>query len=119
MLDTYTASVCMESQGRSNFARAMIYLQAYVELKDTLVVAVPKIKDQCPKKVVSDVKVKKLRQVVRGLPVGPKSRVVYKPVQPTTAMKSDTRQAKQKDSTSGSKTMANPSGTKRNYHVAK
>nr|GEW89911.1 reverse transcriptase domain-containing protein [Tanacetum cinerariifolium]GEW89914.1 reverse transcriptase domain-containing protein [Tanacetum cinerariifolium] len=133
---------------RSNFSRTMIDLRAYVELKDTLVVAVPKLEgngyklhsirvesewkltrcpsfklfshslNQCPKKVVSDVKVKKLRQVVRGLLVGPKYRVVYKLVQAMTAMKLNTRQAKQKDSTSGLKTMANPSGTKRNSQVA-
>ena len=45
MLDTYTTSMCMESWGRLSFTRAlMIDLHANVELKDTLVVVVPKIK---------------------------------------------------------------------------
>ncbi|GKC83305.1 putative reverse transcriptase domain-containing protein, partial [Tanacetum coccineum] len=37
-LDTYTASMCRESWGRSSFARAMTDLHVDVELKDTLVV---------------------------------------------------------------------------------
>ncbi|GKA47002.1 NIN-like protein [Tanacetum coccineum] len=65
----------------------------------------------------------------RGLHVGLKSRVVYKPIQQrTTVKKSDTRQAKLKDTNStmvgnnnsSSKTMsdvASPSGTKRNSHA--
>ncbi|GJZ26565.1 hypothetical protein Tco_0570818 [Tanacetum coccineum] len=81
MLDTYTASMCMESLGWSSFGRAMIDLHADVELKDTLVVSLTcKVfdhsLDQYSKKIVSDVNVKTQRQVVRGLPVGPKSRVM-------------------------------------------
>ncbi|GJS82749.1 hypothetical protein Tco_0749290 [Tanacetum coccineum] len=41
-----------------------------------------------------------VRQAVRGVPVGPKSRVVYRPVQTTIAKKMDKRQAKQKDANS-------------------
>ncbi|GJV54226.1 putative reverse transcriptase domain-containing protein [Tanacetum coccineum] len=43
MLDFYTSNMCMQSWGRSSYARAMIELQANVELKDTIVVAMPKI----------------------------------------------------------------------------
>ncbi|GKD34002.1 retrotransposon protein, putative, ty1-copia subclass [Tanacetum coccineum] len=39
MLDSYTSYMCLQSWGRSSYARAMIELQADVELKDTIVVA--------------------------------------------------------------------------------
>ncbi|GKC07942.1 hypothetical protein Tco_0999552, partial [Tanacetum coccineum] len=37
MLDSYTADMCMQSWGRSSYARAMIKLKADVELKDNIV----------------------------------------------------------------------------------
>ncbi|GKD56742.1 putative reverse transcriptase domain-containing protein [Tanacetum coccineum] len=43
MLDFYTSNMYMQSWGRSSYTRAMIELQANVELKDTIVVAMPKI----------------------------------------------------------------------------
>ncbi|GJV91656.1 hypothetical protein Tco_1539469 [Tanacetum coccineum] len=43
MLDSYTSHMCMQSWGRSSYARAMIELRADVELKDNIVVAMPKI----------------------------------------------------------------------------
>nr|GEV22877.1 hypothetical protein [Tanacetum cinerariifolium] len=43
MLDSYTSDMCLQSWGRSTYARAMIELRADVELKDTIVVATPKI----------------------------------------------------------------------------
>ncbi|GKE21069.1 putative reverse transcriptase domain-containing protein, partial [Tanacetum coccineum] len=43
MLDTYTSNMCMQSWGRSSYARAMIELRADVELKDNIVAAMPKI----------------------------------------------------------------------------
>ncbi|GJX99807.1 reverse transcriptase domain-containing protein [Tanacetum coccineum] len=43
MLDSYTYDMYMQSWGRSSFARAMIELRADVELKDTIVVAMPKL----------------------------------------------------------------------------
>ncbi|GKC97447.1 putative reverse transcriptase domain-containing protein [Tanacetum coccineum] len=43
MLDSYTADMCMQSWGRSSYARAMIKLRADVELKDNIVAAMPKI----------------------------------------------------------------------------
>ncbi|GJW41328.1 retrotransposon protein, putative, ty1-copia subclass [Tanacetum coccineum] len=85
MLDSYTAAMCTDSWGTLSYARAIIELRADVELKDTLVVAIPKfvdegytmnticveyartppkcssckvfshVLDECPKKIVSDV----------------------------------------------------------------
>ncbi|GKC72398.1 cytokinin dehydrogenase 3-like protein [Tanacetum coccineum] len=43
MLDSYTADMCMQSWGRSSYAKVMIKLRADVELKDNTVVAMPKI----------------------------------------------------------------------------
>ncbi|GJU02367.1 cytokinin dehydrogenase 3-like protein [Tanacetum coccineum] len=43
MLDSYTSDMCMQSWGRLSYARVMIELRAYVELKDNIVVAMPKI----------------------------------------------------------------------------
>ncbi|GKE34247.1 zinc finger, CCHC-type containing protein, partial [Tanacetum coccineum] len=44
MLNSYTADMCMQSWGRSSYARLMIELRADVELKDNIVVAMPIIK---------------------------------------------------------------------------
>nr|GEZ49652.1 ribonuclease H-like domain-containing protein [Tanacetum cinerariifolium] len=43
MLDSYTSDMCMQSWGRSTYARAMIELRANVELKDNIMVVMPKI----------------------------------------------------------------------------
>ncbi|GJY29659.1 hypothetical protein Tco_0405426 [Tanacetum coccineum] len=43
MLDSYTSDICMQSWGRSSYARVMIELRADVELKENIVVAMPKI----------------------------------------------------------------------------
>nr|GEZ23478.1 hypothetical protein [Tanacetum cinerariifolium] len=43
MLDSYTSDMCMQSWGRSSYARTMIELRADVELKDNIVVAMSKI----------------------------------------------------------------------------
>ncbi|GKC45112.1 cytokinin dehydrogenase 3-like protein, partial [Tanacetum coccineum] len=43
MLDSYTFDMCMQSWGRSSYARVMIELRADVELKDNIAVAMPKI----------------------------------------------------------------------------
>ncbi|GJS63104.1 hypothetical protein Tco_0677668 [Tanacetum coccineum] len=43
MLDSYTSDMCMQSWGRSSYARAMIELRADVELKETIMVAMPKL----------------------------------------------------------------------------
>ncbi|GKE49372.1 nucleotide-diphospho-sugar transferase, partial [Tanacetum coccineum] len=43
MLDSYTSDMCMKSWGRSSYARVMVELRADVELKDNIVMAMPKI----------------------------------------------------------------------------
>ncbi|GJS60624.1 retrotransposon protein, putative, ty1-copia subclass [Tanacetum coccineum] len=43
MLDSYTSDMCLQSWGRSSYAKVMIKLWADMELKDNLVVAMPKI----------------------------------------------------------------------------
>ncbi|GJS69595.1 hypothetical protein Tco_0702436 [Tanacetum coccineum] len=43
MFDSYTSDMCIQSWGRSRFAREMIELRVDVELKDTIVVAMPKL----------------------------------------------------------------------------
>ncbi|GJZ72885.1 cytokinin dehydrogenase 3-like protein [Tanacetum coccineum] len=43
MLDSYTSDMCMQSWGRSSYARVMIELRADVELKDNIVMAMSKI----------------------------------------------------------------------------
>ncbi|GKD00122.1 hypothetical protein Tco_1170396, partial [Tanacetum coccineum] len=43
MLDSYTSDMCMQSWGRSSYARAMIELRTDLELKDNIVVAMPRI----------------------------------------------------------------------------
>ncbi|GJY47003.1 retrotransposon protein, putative, ty1-copia subclass [Tanacetum coccineum] len=43
MLDSYTSDMCMQSWGRSSYVRVTIELRADVELKDSIVVVMPKI----------------------------------------------------------------------------
>ncbi|GJT09106.1 cytokinin dehydrogenase 3-like protein [Tanacetum coccineum] len=43
MLDSYTSDMCMQSWGRSSYARVMIELRANMKLKDNIVVVMPKI----------------------------------------------------------------------------
>ncbi|GJV91819.1 cytokinin dehydrogenase 3-like protein [Tanacetum coccineum] len=43
MLDSYTSDMCMQSWGRSRYARAIIELRADVELKDAIMVSMPKL----------------------------------------------------------------------------
>ncbi|GKC87339.1 hypothetical protein Tco_1147988, partial [Tanacetum coccineum] len=43
ILDSYTFDMCIQSWGRSSFARAMIEHRADVELKDTIMAAMPKL----------------------------------------------------------------------------
>ncbi|GJU60878.1 ARID DNA-binding domain-containing protein [Tanacetum coccineum] len=78
MLDSYTSDMCMQSWGRSSYARVMIELRADVELKDNIVMAMPKITREghyaCNVRVDAGEKktVKKPSQTSRGVPVGPK-----------------------------------------------
>ncbi|GJT56883.1 reverse transcriptase domain-containing protein [Tanacetum coccineum] len=90
MLDSYTYDMCMQSWGRSSYARAMIELRADVELKDIIVVVMSKVVgggDEYPKNVGSDVakNLKSPSQDPKGIPVGPKVgfklvKLVYIPV---------------------------------------
>ncbi|GJU35235.1 hypothetical protein Tco_1183589 [Tanacetum coccineum] len=69
MLESYTPDMFMQSWGRSSYARAMIELRADVELKDTIMMAMPKLVGKGS--IVSDV-VKNLsnpRQATRGVPL--------------------------------------------------
>ncbi|XP_022040462.1 uncharacterized protein LOC110943010 [Helianthus annuus] len=43
MLDSYTATMCAESWGRSSYARALIEVQAEAELKKSITVAIPSL----------------------------------------------------------------------------
>nr|GEY33814.1 hypothetical protein [Tanacetum cinerariifolium] len=43
MLDSYTSDMCMQSWGRSSYARVTIELRADVEMKENIVVGMPKI----------------------------------------------------------------------------
>ncbi|GKD36976.1 hypothetical protein Tco_1257183 [Tanacetum coccineum] len=76
MLDSYTSDMYMQSWGRSSYARAMIELRADVELKDNIVVAMPKITREgfyeCPNNIgAGEMKnLKKPSQTPRGVPMG-------------------------------------------------
>ncbi|GJS12851.1 hypothetical protein Tco_0407323 [Tanacetum coccineum] len=65
--------VVLENDPWSSYARALIEVQADVELKDNIVVAMPKI-GKYPKNIDSNVmnNMKKPSQATRGVPVGPK-----------------------------------------------
>ncbi|GKF74542.1 hypothetical protein Tco_0220874, partial [Tanacetum coccineum] len=43
MLDSYTFDMCIQYWGRSSYARALIKIRADVELKDNIMVAMPKL----------------------------------------------------------------------------
>ncbi|GJZ22325.1 hypothetical protein Tco_0559364 [Tanacetum coccineum] len=82
MLDSYTSDMCIQSWGRSSYARALIEIRSDVKLKDTIVVAMPKLtgREECPKSPGLSVakNLKKPSQASRGVSVGPK-----KDVEPT------------------------------------
>ncbi|GKB87837.1 cytokinin dehydrogenase 3-like protein, partial [Tanacetum coccineum] len=85
LLDSYTSDMYMQSWGRSSYARVMIELRADVEMKENIVVAMPKITKESHYTCASEKKtVKKPSQASRGVPVGPKmdfkSQKEYRPV---------------------------------------
>ncbi|GJZ96320.1 hypothetical protein Tco_0668654 [Tanacetum coccineum] len=43
MIDSYTSDMCMQSWGKLSYTRAMIELHADIELKETIMVAMPKL----------------------------------------------------------------------------
>ncbi|GJY17686.1 hypothetical protein Tco_0389177 [Tanacetum coccineum] len=48
MLDSYTSHMCTQSWGMSSYARALIEIRADAKLKDTIVVAMPKLIGEGP-----------------------------------------------------------------------
>ncbi|XP_022003085.1 uncharacterized protein LOC110900505 [Helianthus annuus] len=46
MLDSYTADMCVDSWGRSSYARAMIELNVDNDLKDHITIAIPKMEEE-------------------------------------------------------------------------
>nr|GEX49759.1 ribonuclease H-like domain, reverse transcriptase, RNA-dependent DNA polymerase [Tanacetum cinerariifolium] len=82
MLDSFTADMCLQSWERSSYAKVMIELQADVKLKDTNVVAMPKINREgfksCLGARAGETK-KKSSQAPKGIPVG--SKMAIKPNQ--------------------------------------
>nr|GEW78447.1 reverse transcriptase domain-containing protein [Tanacetum cinerariifolium] len=45
MLDSYTSSMCLQSWGHMDYARALIDIKAYRELKKDMVIAIPNVED--------------------------------------------------------------------------
>ncbi|GKE40081.1 putative ribonuclease H-like domain-containing protein, partial [Tanacetum coccineum] len=76
MLDSYTSDMCIQSWGRSSCDRALIEAQADVELKDNIVVAMPKLVEEGF--YTCTVRVKYEWKPPRAVLVGPK--VGFKPV---------------------------------------
>ncbi|GJT40676.1 hypothetical protein Tco_0940541 [Tanacetum coccineum] len=69
MLDSYTSDMCMQSWGRSSYARVMIELRAEVKLKINIIVATPKITRESHYTCAGEKKnVKKHNQTSRGVP---------------------------------------------------
>ncbi|XP_035837262.1 uncharacterized protein LOC118485117 [Helianthus annuus] len=46
LLDTYTSSMCMDSWGRSSYARALLEISADNDFKDEIVVAIPNLEGE-------------------------------------------------------------------------
>ncbi|XP_022015042.1 uncharacterized protein LOC110914562 [Helianthus annuus] len=46
LLDSYTTSMCMDTWGRSSYARALIEISAESDLKDEIVIAVPELEGE-------------------------------------------------------------------------
>ncbi|GJZ49981.1 hypothetical protein Tco_0604171 [Tanacetum coccineum] len=67
----------LNSSIRSNYARAMIKLKAYAELRDTIMVAMPKLTGEGNLVLVVAKNMKKPSQAPKGFPVG--SKVRFKP----------------------------------------
>nr|GEV55307.1 hypothetical protein [Tanacetum cinerariifolium]GEX07032.1 hypothetical protein [Tanacetum cinerariifolium] len=86
MHDSNTSDMCMQSWGRTSYSRVMIKLRADVELKDIIVVAMPKLIREGFYTCLDVVKnLKNPSQAPRGVSVGPKLgfkpvKQVYRPV---------------------------------------
>ncbi|GJS75441.1 hypothetical protein Tco_0725322 [Tanacetum coccineum] len=53
MLDFYTSDMCMQSWGRSSYARVMVELKSDVELKDNIVVVYGHVHKECTMNTVA------------------------------------------------------------------
>ncbi|GKD50246.1 hypothetical protein Tco_1279222, partial [Tanacetum coccineum] len=88
MLDSYMSNMCMQSWGGYSYARAIIELRADVELKDNIMVVMPKItrKGIFVLSIDATKNLKKTSQIPKGIPVGqkmgfkPTKQQVYQPV---------------------------------------
>nr|GFB24106.1 hypothetical protein [Tanacetum cinerariifolium] len=72
MLDSYTFDMCIQSWGRSSYARAMIEVRANVELKDIIMVAMPKLSREGFHTFGCSEELEKASQATRGVSVGRK-----------------------------------------------
>nr|GEU74579.1 hypothetical protein [Tanacetum cinerariifolium] len=78
MLDSYNSDMCLQSWGRSSYARTMIELKADVKLKDTIVVVMPKLTREGFYTCLGVAKnMKKTNQAPKGFLVG--SKMGFKP----------------------------------------
>ncbi|GJW92825.1 beta-caryophyllene synthase [Tanacetum coccineum] len=74
MLDFYISDMCIQSWGRSSYVGALIEVRVDVELKDNIMVAMPKLVEEGLYTYSDVVKnIKKPGQVPRGVLVGPKN----------------------------------------------
>ncbi|GJY81318.1 hypothetical protein Tco_0494069 [Tanacetum coccineum] len=80
MLGFYTSDMCLQSWGRSSYARVMIELQADMELKDNIVVAMPKIMREGHYTCIVRVEYEWKPRVSVGLKEGFKPHKEYRPV---------------------------------------
>lgn len=69
MLDTYTSTMCLESWGRNNYARALIEITSERVFVESLVVAIPLLDG-------SGLQKKRYRLSMNGIPQGVKL-VIY------------------------------------------
>nr|GEZ98730.1 hypothetical protein [Tanacetum cinerariifolium] len=105
MLDSYTSNMCMQSWGRSSYARAMIELRADVELRDNIVAAMPKTTGERYYTCTCEMKnLNKTSKNLKGFPVGQKMRFkatkqVYQPVSKKPAANTSVNEKKNVDPT--------------------
>ncbi|GJZ78807.1 copia protein [Tanacetum coccineum] len=106
MLKSYTSDMCIQSWGRSSYARALIEIRGDVELKDTIVVVMPKLVGERFYTCTIHVKYewKPLSQAPRGVQVRPNvgfkpAKQVYRPVSKKTNAKTSGNKNKDAEST--------------------
>ncbi|GJZ40792.1 hypothetical protein Tco_0587678 [Tanacetum coccineum] len=84
MLESYRSDMCIQSWGRSSYARALIEIRADVEFKDTIVMAMLKLTGRGFIRLGMAKNLKKPSQASRGVPVrmkvGSKPAKEYRPI---------------------------------------